>query len=82
MTQLLSELSSLHSKNRLGGGPAVLERWKARGEGKLGVRERVEKLLDVGSPFLEFSALAGLGVYEDDLPGAGIVTGIGRLWVV
>jgi 3-methylcrotonyl-CoA carboxylase beta subunit len=56
----------------------VLEKWKARGTDKLSVRERIERLLDPGSPFLELSPLAGLEVYEDPLPGAGIVTGIGE----
>ena len=42
-------------------------------------RERVDALLDPGSPFLELSPLAAQGVYDDDLPGAGLVTGIGRV---
>ena len=47
--------------------------------GKLLVRERVDALLDPGSPFLELSPLAAQGVYDDELPGAGLVTGIGRV---
>ena len=43
------------------------------------MRERIDALLDPGSPFLELSALAAHGVYDDDLPGAGLVTGIGRV---
>ncbi len=50
-----------------------------REQGKLPVRERIARLVDPGSPFLELSPLAGYGVYEDDTPGAGIVTGIGRV---
>ena len=50
-----------------------------REQGKLPVRERIARLIDPGSPFLELSPLAGYGVYEDDTPGAGIVTGIGRV---
>ena len=49
------------------------------GRGKLLPRERVRLLLDPGSPFLEFSALAALDVYEDDVPAAGVITGIGRV---
>lgn len=50
-----------------------------RERGKLLARERVEALLDPGSPFLEVGTLAGLGLYEDVRPGAGIITGIGRV---
>src|SRR4029079_16266737 len=54
-----------------------LERHRA--QGKLPVRERIERLLDPGTPFLEFSALAAHGMYDDEAPGAGIVPGIGRI---
>src|SRR2546427_3767143 len=47
--------------------------------GKLLPRERLRLLLDPGSPFLELSQLAAFGVYEDDAPGAGIITGVGRV---
>ncbi|HYM84483.1 MAG TPA: carboxyl transferase domain-containing protein [Candidatus Dormibacteraeota bacterium] len=47
--------------------------------GKLPVRERIERLLDPGSAFLELSPLAANGLYDDEAPGAGIVTGIGRI---
>jgi 3-methylcrotonyl-CoA carboxylase beta subunit len=47
--------------------------------GKLLPRERVRMLLDPGSPFLEFSALAAYGMYDDNIAGAGIITGIGRV---
>ncbi len=62
---------------RQGGG----EKYKARHEaqGKLFVRERIDRLLDAGSPFLELSPLAAFGLYDDEAPGAGIVTGIGRV---
>ena len=49
------------------------------GRGKLLARERVRTLLDPGSPFLEFSAFAAYGMYGDEVPAAGIVTGIGRI---
>jgi 3-methylcrotonyl-CoA carboxylase beta subunit len=58
------------------GGPEKA-RAKHKERGKLLARERIEKLLDPGSAFLELSPLAGLGVYEDDVQAAGIVTGIG-----
>jgi 3-methylcrotonyl-CoA carboxylase beta subunit/propionyl-CoA carboxylase len=48
-------------------------------QGKLPVRERIERLLDPASPFLELSPLAAWGMYEDEAPGAGLVTGIGRV---
>jgi 3-methylcrotonyl-CoA carboxylase beta subunit len=50
-----------------------------RERGKLPVRERVERLLDPGAAFLELNALAADGLYDGDAPGAGIVTGIGRV---
>jgi 3-methylcrotonyl-CoA carboxylase beta subunit len=50
-----------------------------RERGKLPVRERIDKLLDPGAPFLEFSPLAAGGMYDDEAPGAGIVTGIGAV---
>ena len=50
-----------------------------RERGKLPVRERVERLIDPGSAFLELSALAADGLYDGDAPGAGMVTGIGRV---
>lgn len=62
---------------RQGGG----EKYRKRHEeqGKLFVRERIERLLDPGSPFLELSPLAAVGMYDLEAPGAGIVTGIGRV---
>jgi acetyl-CoA carboxylase carboxyltransferase component len=50
-----------------------------RERGKLPVRERIERLLDPGAPFLELSPLAALGLYGDEAPGAGVVTGIGTI---
>ena len=60
-----------------GGDDRSIERHRERG--KLPVRERIDRLLDPGSPFLELSPLAANGLYDDDAPGAGIVTGIGRV---
>jgi 3-methylcrotonyl-CoA carboxylase beta subunit len=77
MLGLVSDLRALLARNALGGSTAARD--KHRQAGKLLVRERVDALLDPGSPFLELSALAAHGVYDDDLPGAGLVTGIGRI---
>src|SRR6186713_835647 len=60
-----------------GGDDRSIERHRERG--KLPVRERIDRLLDPGSPFLELSPLAATGLYDDDAPGAGIVTGIGQV---
>ncbi len=60
-----------------GGGPRNRKRQEE--QGKLFVRDRLERLLDPGSPFLELSALAALGMYHNEAHGAGIVTGIGRV---
>ena len=62
---------------RAGGKADARAKHEARG--KLFVRDRIEKLLDPDTAFLELSPLAGSGVYEDDVPAAGIVTGIGRV---
>ncbi len=61
----------------LGGPESARERHTARG--KLLPRERVERLLDPGSPFLEIGQLAANGLYDDEVPGAGIIAGIGRV---
>ena len=58
-----------------GGGAALVQRHRARG--KIAVRDRIDLLLDAGSPFLELSPLAAYGLYNNELPSAGIVTGIG-----
>ena len=60
-----------------GGDERSIARHRERG--KLPVRERVERLIDPGSAFLETSALAATGMYDDDAPGAGMVTGIGQV---
>src|SRR5262245_39987109 len=72
---LRTDLRGVLARVRQGGGEAAQAKHKARG--KLFVRERVDRLLDPGSPFLELSPLAAHGVYEDDTPAAGLVTGIG-----
>ncbi len=60
------------------GGPAQSRRRHLE-RGKLLVRDRIKKLLDPQSAFMELSPLAAWGMYEDEAPGAGIVTGVGRL---
>jgi 3-methylcrotonyl-CoA carboxylase beta subunit len=74
---LVADLHEQLARARAGGGPRAAERHVARG--KLLPRARVERLLDRGSPFLELSPLAAHGIYDDAAPGAGIVTGIGRV---
>jgi acetyl-CoA carboxylase carboxyltransferase component len=74
---LVADLRKRTEQNRQGGGPKYLERHRA--QGKLPVRERLARLLDRGTPFLEFSALAAYDMYDGDAPGAGLVTGIGRV---
>jgi len=58
---------------RLGGGEKYQQRQAE--QGKRFVRDRINRLLDPGSPFLELSPLAAWGFYNDEVPGAGIVTG-------
>ncbi len=77
MASLVSELRRLVDQVRLGGGEA--SRKRHTGRGKLLPRDRVRTLIDPGSPFLELSQLAAHGLYGGDIPGAGIVTGIGRI---
>jgi acetyl-CoA carboxylase carboxyltransferase component len=77
MSALVAELRSRTAAVREGGGPKSLQRH--RDQGKLPVRERIDGLLDPGSPFLELSPLAAWGLYENEAPAAGIVTGVGRV---
>jgi len=72
---LIEDLNARLDRVRAGGGAKSMERHVARG--KLPVRERVERLCDPGSPFLELSALAAEELYDGDAPGAGMVTGVG-----
>jgi acetyl-CoA carboxylase carboxyltransferase component len=77
MAALVADLRARTAEARQGGGPRYLERHRA--QGKLPVRERIDKLLDPGSSFLELSPLAASGLYDNEAPAAGIVTGIGRV---
>ncbi len=75
--QLADELISARATAALGGNEKSRERHIARG--KLLPRERVTRLIDPGSPFLELSPLAAYGMYDDDIHAAGLITGIGRV---
>ena len=75
--RLKADLDAAVAKAREGGPEKA--RAKHRERGKLLPRERIDRILDPGAPFLELSPLAGLDVYEDEVPAAGIVTGIGTV---
>jgi len=75
--RLVEELSSRVAGAALGGPEAA--RTRHTGRGKLLPRERVERLLDPGSPFLEVGQLAAFGLYDGEAPGAGVITGVGRV---
>ncbi|WP_114418651.1 carboxyl transferase domain-containing protein [Marinospirillum perlucidum] len=77
MRSLIEDLHEKLDQVKQGGGNKAQERHLSRG--KLLPRERIERLLDQGAPFLEFSQLAAWEVYDDFVPSAGIVTGIGRV---
>ena len=74
---LAADLREHVAKAALGGPAASRERHASRG--KLLPRERVERLLDLGSPFLEIGQLAAFDLYKGEAPGAGVITGIGRV---
>ena len=77
MRGLVADLRERLAAVEGGGGEAA--RRRHLGRGKLLARERVRMLLDPGSPFLELSPLAAYGMYDGEVPAAGIVTGIGRI---
>src|SRR4051812_20132213 len=73
-------VADLHAKiEAIGQGGSEASREKHIGRGKLLPRERIRRLLDTGSPFLELSQLAAWNMYENQVPSAGIVTGVGRI---
>ena len=74
---LAAELRRRVAEAALGGPEAA--RTRQAGRGKLQPRERVERLTDIGSPFLEIGQLAANGLYDGEAPGAGIIAGIGRV---
>ena len=74
---LVADLRARIEKLALGGGEAARDKHVNRG--KLLPRDRIAQLLDPGTPFLELSQLAAFGMYNNDAPGAGVITGIGRI---
>ena len=77
MRLIVNDLREKVAKNTLGGGEATRQKHVARG--KLLPRDRIDLLIDAGSPFLELSQLAAFGMYDDQAPGAGVITGIGQI---
>jgi 3-methylcrotonyl-CoA carboxylase beta subunit/propionyl-CoA carboxylase len=77
MAALVAELGERIALVKQGGGAKYVERH--REQGKLPARDRIHKLLDDGSPFLELSPLAAWDLYDNGAPSAGIVTGVGRV---
>src|SRR5437867_1895881 len=77
LRRLVEELQASLATVRAGGGKEQVERHRSRG--KLTARDRVHRLLDPGTAFLELSPLAAWNMYSGDAPGAGIVSGIGRV---
>jgi 3-methylcrotonyl-CoA carboxylase beta subunit len=77
LAELVEDLKARLAQTRQGGSESA--RKKHTDRGKLLVRDRVDRLLDPGSPFLELSPLAAYGMYDDAVPSAGIVTGVGRV---
>ena len=75
MEELAAELRERTALAAAGGGPEAIARHRARG--KLLARERVERLVDPGSAFLELGALAAWDMYGGEAPAAGLVAGIG-----
>ena len=80
MMALVAELRSrTHTLTESGAGGDEKSIARHRERGKLPVRERIDRLIDPGTAFLELSPLAANGMYDDEAPGAGMVTGIGRI---
>lgn len=77
MAAQVQALRGLLAQVAQGGGPKAQERHTSRG--KLLPRERIDRLLDPGSPFLEIGQLAAHEVYGEDVPAAGVIAGIGRV---
>ncbi len=77
MRALVDDLRAQTARIGLGGGEASRKRHVSRG--KLLPRERVDRLVDPGPPLLECAPLAAFGMYDDEAPGAGLITGLGRV---
>src|SRR3989338_966429 len=77
MESLVSDFKDKLKTIHMGG--ADKDREKHLSRGKLLPRDRIDKLLDPGSPFLEIGAMAAYGLYENHVPSAGLITGIGKI---
>src|SRR6478609_1885257 len=77
LRRLTEELLSLENRLRQGGGSSKIE--KQHRDGKLTARERVDRLKDADSPFLEIGLLVAYDKYEGQAPAAGVVTGLARI---
>ena len=77
MLKLVEDLRARLERVKKGGGDAAVKRHKERG--KMFVRERIDAVIEPETPFLEMSALAANGMYDDEAPCAGVVTGVGRV---
>jgi 3-methylcrotonyl-CoA carboxylase beta subunit len=77
MRAMVADLREKAAEAALGGGAAARDKHTARG--KLLPRDRVNHLLDPGTPFLEVGQLAAMGMYDGDAPSGGVITGIGRV---
>ena len=77
MQRKVDELREIEARLRQGGGPTRIE--KQHGQGKLTARERIERLIDPGSGFLEIGLLVAWDRYDGKAPAAGVVTGIGEV---
>src|SRR5215470_7481608 len=77
MEALVADLRAKAALIAQGGGQKARERHRARG--KMLPRERISALIDPGTPFLELSQFAAFEVYEEPVPAAGLITGIGRV---
>ena len=78
LEEQVKEFKVKFEKVKEGGGPELTKKHKERG--KLIARERISKLIDQDSEFLEFSTLAANNIYNNDAPSAGIITGIGIIF--
>jgi acetyl-CoA carboxylase carboxyltransferase component len=76
-TSICTELAELHAAIRDGSSERARERHTS--QGKILVRDRIEQVLDPGSPFMELSPLAAHEVYGESIPAAGVITGIGTI---
>ena len=77
MRRLVGDLHELESKLRSGGGPKKID--KQHNEGKWTARERIERLIDSGTTFLEIGLLIAYDKYDGQAPAAGVVTGVGKI---